>query len=113
MTRKRNSLIDQKIGSVIRMRRAKLGVSQTELGSALGVTFQQIQKYENGGNAVASTRIPDLCKILEISPNDLFSVSARTHDEASQVGTWAVETALKLAGDAVGDRRVARCTDKR
>jgi len=42
----------------------------------LGVTFQQIQKDENGTNAMASTRIPDLCRILEISPNDLFGVSA-------------------------------------
>jgi transcriptional regulator with XRE-family HTH domain len=43
------------------MRRVKLGLSQTDLGNALGVTFQQIQKYENGRNAVASSRISDLC----------------------------------------------------
>ena len=61
MTRRRDHLIDKKIGSVIRMQRVKLGMSQMELGEALGVTFQQIQKYENGRNAVASTRIADLC----------------------------------------------------
>ena len=52
MVRRRDWLIDKKIGSVIRMQRAKLGLSQTK---ALGVTFQQIQKYERGTNAVAST----------------------------------------------------------
>ena len=56
MTRRRDHLIDKKIGSVIRMQRVKLGMSQMELGEALGVTFQQIQKYEHGRNAVASTR---------------------------------------------------------
>ena len=55
MVRRRDWLIDKKIGSVIRMQRVKLGLSQTELGKALGVTFQQIQKYERGTNAVAST----------------------------------------------------------
>ena len=66
----------------------KISERYRELGKALGVTFQQIQKYENGGNAVASTRIPDLCKILQISPNDLFGVSARMDRGASQLGTW-------------------------
>jgi DNA-binding XRE family transcriptional regulator len=76
MSRRRDHLIDKKIGSMIRMQRVKLGMSQGELGKGLGVTFQQIQKDENGTNAMASTRIPDLCRILEISPNDLFGVSA-------------------------------------
>ena len=74
MVRRRDWQIDKKIGSVIRMRRVKLGLSQTDLGNALRVSFQQIQKYENGTNAVASTRISDLCKALEMTPNDLFGV---------------------------------------
>ena len=56
MVRRRDWLIDKKIGSVIRMRRLKLGLTQADLGNALGVSFQQIQKYENGANSVASTR---------------------------------------------------------
>ena len=55
MARRRDFLVDKKIGSVIRMQRVNLGISQAELGNALGVTFQQIQKYEHGTNAVAST----------------------------------------------------------
>ena len=89
MVRRRDWLIDKKIGSVIRMRRLKLGLNQTELGDALGVSFQQIQKYENGTNAVASTRVPDLCRVIEISPNDLFGVSDRMNSEVSQLSSWA------------------------
>ena len=59
------------------MRRVKLGLIQTDLGGALGVTFQQIQKYENGANAIASTRISDFCRALEMTPNDLFGVSSK------------------------------------
>ena len=97
MTRNRDRLIDKKIGSVIRMQRVKLRMSQSDLGNSLGVTFQQIQKYENGGNAVASTRIPALCQTLEISPNDLFGVSARMDGELSQLNSWAMKTALELS----------------
>jgi ribosome-binding protein aMBF1 (putative translation factor) len=71
MTRRRDHLIDKKIGSVIRMQRVKLGMSQMELGEALGVTFQQIQKYEHGRNAVASTRIADLCPPARSSTHTL------------------------------------------
>jgi DNA-binding XRE family transcriptional regulator len=68
VTRRRDHLIDKKIGSTIRMQRVKLGMNQSELGNGLGVTFQQIQKYENGTNAVASTRIPALCRLLKSRP---------------------------------------------
>jgi transcriptional regulator with XRE-family HTH domain len=96
VARRRDFLIDAKIGSVIRMRRVKLGLSQTDLGNALGVTFQQIQKYERGTNAVASTRIPDLCRALEITPNDLFGVSSRMDGDLSKLSSWAMKIALKL-----------------
>ena len=96
MARRRDFLIDAKIGSVIRMRRVKLGLSQTDLGNALGVTFQQIQKYERGTNAVASTRIPDLCRALEITPNDLFGVSSKMDGDLSKLTSWAMKIALKL-----------------
>jgi transcriptional regulator with XRE-family HTH domain len=96
VTRRRDHLIDKKIGSVIRMQRVKLGLSQSDLGSALGVTFQQIQKYERGANAVASTRISDLCRALEMTPNDLFGVSAKIDGDVSKLTSWTMKTALKL-----------------
>ena len=96
MVRRRDWLIDKKIGSVIRMRRVKLGLSQSDLGNALGVTFQQIQKYENGTNAVASTRIFDLCRALEITPNDLFDVSSKMDGDVSKLSSRTMKIALKL-----------------
>ena len=83
MTRSRDRLLDKKIGSLICMQRVKLGMSQSELGNALGVTFQQIQKYESGRNAIASTRIRELCRTLKISPNELFDLSAGMDGEPS------------------------------
>ena len=96
MTRRRDHLIDKKIGSVIRMQRVKLKMSQTEVGDALGVTFQQIQKYERGTNAVASTRIADLCRALEMTPNDLFGVSPKMGGDVSKLSSWTMKIALKL-----------------
>ena len=96
MARRRDFLIDKKIGSVIHMQRIKLRMSQTELGDALGVTFQQIQKYEHGTNAIASTRIADLCLALEMTPNDLFGVSSQMKSDVSKLSTPTVKIALKL-----------------
>jgi transcriptional regulator with XRE-family HTH domain len=73
----RDQPIDHKIDIAIRMQRLKLGMSQSELGKALDFTFQQIQKYEKGRNAIASTRILDLRRVLEISQNGLFGMSRR------------------------------------
>jgi transcriptional regulator with XRE-family HTH domain len=64
--------VDRQVGAVIRRFRLARGMSQEKLASALDVSFQQIQKYENGSNAVATTRLPALCKALGISPNDLY-----------------------------------------
>jgi transcriptional regulator with XRE-family HTH domain len=78
------------------MRRLKLGLTQADLGNALGVTFQQIQKYENGTNSVASTRISDLCRALEMTPNDLFDVSSKMDGDVSKLSSWTMKIALKL-----------------
>jgi transcriptional regulator with XRE-family HTH domain len=96
VARSRDLLIDRKLGSVIRMQRVKLGMSQTGLGKALGVSFQQIQKYEQGKSAVASTRISDLCRALQITPNDLFGVSSKMNGELARLSSWTMKTALRL-----------------
>lgn len=56
--------IDQAIGAKIRARRLELKLSQSELGSKLGITFQQIQKYERGSNRVAVSRLISLARAL-------------------------------------------------
>jgi transcriptional regulator with XRE-family HTH domain len=68
----RDKEIDGIIGEAIRSHRAEGGLSQRELGESLGVTFQQIQKYESGKNSVSASRIPDLCNALGVSVEQLF-----------------------------------------
>ena len=58
--------IDVHVGSRVRMRRTLLGMSQEKLGNALGLTFQQIQKYERGANRIGSSRLYKLSHILDV-----------------------------------------------
>ncbi len=95
MTRKLDRL-DKKIGATIRLARTRLGLNQAALGDALGVTSQQVQKYENGTNAIASTRIPALCKALKITPNALFSLVDTLPDEVLGLSAWGVRMTLDL-----------------
>ena len=58
--------IDIHVGSRMRMRRIMLGMSQQKLGEALGLTFQQVQKYERGTNRVGASRLWDLSNVLDV-----------------------------------------------
>ncbi len=51
---------------------ALLGMTQTDLGDALGLTFQQVQQYENGKNRISASRLYDLCRVLDVSINFFF-----------------------------------------
>ena len=64
--------IDKHVGSRVRMRRMLLGLSQEKLGEALGVTFQQVQKYEKGMNRIGASRLQDIAKILDAPPSFFF-----------------------------------------
>ena len=96
MRRKRNDF-DKKFGTAIRLARVKQKVTQMQLGKALGVTFQQIQRYENGANAIASTQIPNLCRALKTTPDDLFHVKGG-RASPPQISSWAARIALRLDG---------------
>ncbi len=63
---------DATVARNLRQFRIARGLSQTELGSAVGVTFQQIQKYEKGTNAVAPGRLRQICEILGVAPAEMF-----------------------------------------
>lgn len=64
--------IDIHVGSRVRLRRTLLGMSQEKLGNALGLTFQQIQKYERGANRIGSSRLYKLSKIMDIPVSFFF-----------------------------------------
>ncbi|EHH67879.1 helix-turn-helix domain-containing protein [Gluconobacter morbifer] len=58
--------VDVHVGNRIRLRRTLLGLSQEKLGEALGLTFQQVQKYERGTNRVGASRLYDLARVLDV-----------------------------------------------
>ncbi len=66
------SPIDVHVGSRIRLRRTLLGMSQERLGEALGLTFQQVQKYERGVNRVGASRLFDLSRVLDVPISFFF-----------------------------------------
>src|SRR6187431_3139942 len=59
--------VDKYVGSRVRMRRIMLGMSQEKLGEALGLTFQQIQKYEKGINRIGASRLQQAAEILGVT----------------------------------------------
>jgi transcriptional regulator with XRE-family HTH domain len=72
MTTKFPNPVDKFVGSRVRMRRLMLGMSQEKLADALGLTFQQIQKYEKGTNRVSASRLQPISQILEVPIHFFF-----------------------------------------
>jgi transcriptional regulator with XRE-family HTH domain len=66
MAKKSLNPIDRHVGSRVRMRRMMLDMSQTKLGDALGITFQQVQKYEKGSNRIAAGRLHHISRVLQV-----------------------------------------------
>ena len=81
--------IDRHVGTRIRMQRMISGLSQTALGKAVGVTFQQVQKYEKGVNRVGASRLQQIANVLKVRPDFFFA-----------------ETSAKAVGNA-GSKEIA------
>jgi transcriptional regulator with XRE-family HTH domain len=64
--------IDKHVGSRVRMRRVLIGMSQERLGDALGLTFQQVQKYEKGTNRIGASRLQQISIILQVPVSFFF-----------------------------------------
>lgn len=64
--------IDVHVGGRVRLRRTLLGMSQEKLGEALGLTFQQVQKYERGANRIGASRLFDLSRVLDVPVSFFF-----------------------------------------
>lgn len=102
MRKKRPQAIDVLVGSNIRIRRLERKISQTKLAHAIGVTFQQVQKYEKGTNRVGASRLTRIANMLEV-PVASFFVGAQGNDWSEQdlddspVKLLAEPYALRLA----------------
>ena len=67
-----NNPIDVHVGRRVRLRRTLLGMSQEQLGDALNITFQQVQKYERGSNRISASRLWDIGQILDVPVSFFF-----------------------------------------
>ena len=83
--KKRPNPVDTHVGSRIRLRRNMLGMSQEKLGEQLGITFQQIQKYEKGTNRVGASRVQAIASVLGVPVSYLFQ-DAPGSEESLQKG---------------------------
>ncbi|MBB3162468.1 helix-turn-helix transcriptional regulator [Rhizobium leguminosarum] len=77
--KKKPNPIDIHVGSRIRLRRTMLGMSQEKLGESLGITFQQIQKYEKGTNRVGASRLQNISNILNVPVSFFFEDAPGEH----------------------------------
>jgi transcriptional regulator with XRE-family HTH domain len=66
MAKKAPNPTEKHVGARVRMRRMMLGMSQEKLGDALGLTFQQVQKYEKGANRIGASRLQQIAHILQV-----------------------------------------------
>jgi transcriptional regulator with XRE-family HTH domain len=71
--------IDKHVGSRVRMRRMMLSMSQEKLGDALGLTFQQVQKYEKGTNRIGASRLQQISHILQVPVEFFFEGAPNVH----------------------------------
>jgi transcriptional regulator with XRE-family HTH domain len=90
---------DVYVGGRVRLRRTLLGMSQEKLGEAIGLTFQQVQKYERGANRVGASRLYDLSRVLDVPVafffEDMPVPSEGGHGLAEPEATYESDPMLK------------------
>ena len=118
---KRPNAMDAHVGSRVRLRRMMMGMSQEKLGEQMGLTFQQIQKYERGINRVSASRLWELSKVLGVTVQFFFEELAFGQDPTNQLGAQpgfaeAESTIIEFLGSRDGlelNRAFVRIRDAR
>ncbi len=90
--------IDIHVGKRLRLRRLLLGLSQDRLGQMIGLTFQQIQKYENGTNRISASRLWDIAVLLEVPISFFFEDMDQETFERSPRKLWGNAQLAALSG---------------
>jgi transcriptional regulator with XRE-family HTH domain len=115
MSTKAPNPVDKYVGSRVRMRRIMLGMSQEKLGEALGLTFQQVQKYEKGTNRVGASRLQQISEILQVPVSFLFdggpSGAANTNNFSEGASPAYVSDFLATSEGLALTRAFTRITD--
>jgi transcriptional regulator with XRE-family HTH domain len=83
--------VDIHVGTRVRFRRMLLGMSQEKLGERLGLTFQQVQKYEKGVNRIGASRLFDLSQVLGVPVQFFYEEAPLTPDQQAQVNAGFAE----------------------
>ncbi|MGO4706374.1 helix-turn-helix domain-containing protein [Microvirga sp. 2MCAF38] len=68
---------DRRIGQRVRLRRLAIGLSQEKLAQALGITFQQVQKYERGTNRIGASRLQEIARVLSVPVASFYDAEAQ------------------------------------
>ncbi len=101
---RRPNPIDIHVGTRVRLRRMILGMSQEKLGESLGLTFQQVQKYEKGVNRIGASRLFDLAQVLSVPVQFFYEEApARAGDQHAITG-MAERPAESYAAEFLGSR---------
>ncbi len=100
MTKKANP-IDAQVGSRVRIRRMLIGMSQERLGELLGLTFQQVQKYEKGVNRIGAGRLFEVSRILGV-PIDFFYEGVSTQGEGGFSESEAAPPVMEFVSSGEG-----------
>ena len=112
--------IDIHVGGRLRLRRTLLGLSQEKLGEAVGITFQQLQKYERGANRISASRLFNLSQVLEVpvgfffddmpAPEDMNGGADASSDGADETDSMARRETLELvrAYYRIGDAKTRK-----
>lgn len=100
--------VDIHVGSRVRLRRTLLGMSQEMLGDAIGLTFQQIQKYERGTNRISASRLYDLSRALDVPVSFFFD---GCDDGASSISAVSADRDLLTRGNLELLRNLNRLPD--
>ena len=91
MAMRRSGPLDAMVGARIRLFRVDRGMSQSMLAERIGVTFQQMQKYERGANRVGASRLSQVASVLDISVGELF--------ESSRAGSPGLDSPVRLLAE--------------
>ena len=100
--------IDRYVGSRLRVRRLGLGMSQTKLGQAIGVTFQQVQKYENGANRVGASNLYKMAKAFGVDVGFFYDGMPQGAAKGKGKGTRGrrAQPSVEIAGDPTRSREI-------
>ena len=103
MPKKQANPIDIQVGNRVRIRRMLIGMSQEKLGDLLGLTFQQVQKYEKGVNRIGAGRLFEVARILNV-PIDFF------YEGVAACARTVSRSGSRAAGDGIRFQRRRACS---